>query len=369
MEWIYGLLMLVCVVMTCLLLRVNCRSRYWLSGFMLFLSAYLGLILLDAQAFYIAPILYFLLLSIIFLPGPLLLGYISHISTESHVSARDFIPVCLPGVTVVTCWGLIENNHRGLLSNQMAYQTDSYVGLFNLVSAMAGLVMLMYLLVSIGLLIRLKQHWAGYQSQTLPKSWHKMVQVMAVTLMVTVLQVLSAFVNPSGDRVSIGDLAFIGFVIYFIVLAVQTTLENRAPPLISDLIHETIGRDFHEVTEHTNEQYESDESIEQIGINIKHQILADQLHLQSELTLPSLAMMLDTTPHKLSMYINKGFGVSFYEFINDLRIGYAANLLLEHPSKPITDVLFEAGFTAKSTFYSHFKKVHGVTPTQFRKQT
>lgn len=70
MQLMYITLACACLGMVVALQRVSCRSRLWLSAFLTFLAAYLGLILLDAQAFHISPKLYFLLLSIVFLPGP-----------------------------------------------------------------------------------------------------------------------------------------------------------------------------------------------------------------------------------------------------------------------------------------------------------
>ena len=368
MEWVYGLLALVCFSLACLLLAVNCRSRYWLSSFMLFLSFYLGLILLDAQAFYISPPLYFLLLTSIFLPGPLLLGYISHISTEPHVTARDFIPASLPLLIVLTCSDALAGDVVFGFSEQAAYQSGTYVGLFNLISAMAGLLMLVYIVSSVRLLLKLKSNWADYQSQTLPQSWHKMVQVMGITLLVTLLQVVSAFGHPSGDSVSIGDLAFIAFVGYFICLTIQTAILNmRSVPLNFDLFDEGVLSGRYPEEGDTSELQALAE-VKGECEKMRLQVIEQGLHLKNDLTLPNLAVALNMTPNKLSKSINNGLGITFYEFINDLRIASAAELLTKYPEKSITDVFFEAGFTTKSTFYSHFKKVHGVTPTQFRQQ-
>lgn len=367
MEWVYGLLAVVCFSLACLLLAVNCRSRYWLSSFMLFLASYLGLILLDAQTYYIAPSLYFLLLTSIFLPGPLLLGYISHISTEPHVTVRDFIPASLPLFVVLTCSDSLAGGVVFGFSQQSDYQTDTYIGLFNLISFMAGLLMLVYILSSVGLLLKFRNNWADYQSQTLPQSWHKMVQVMAMTLLVTLFQVVSAFGHPSGDSVSIGDLAFIGFVGYFITLTIQTAIANIRPVSV-DL--EVIQEGALSQPDHT-EVEDKAKALDEIKTEceqMRSYVVEQGYHLQNDLTLPNLASALNMSAHKLSISINSGLGITFYEFINDLRVATAADLLIKYPDKLITDVFFEAGFTAKSTFYSHFKKVHGVTPTEYRQQ-
>lgn len=354
-----------CLLISGLLLTVDCRSRNWLAGFLLFLACYLGLIILDAQSFYISPSLYFLCLTIIFLPGPILLGYVSHISSQSHVSWLDFVPASLPVIVVVTCAPLL-GDHWLAEADEQAYQAPVYLGLFNLISTMAGLLMASYVLSAVRLLLKLKANWASYQSQTLPRSWHKMVHVMVVTLLVTFVQLLSAFGHPSGDRVSMGDIAFIIYVGYFIVLAVQTTLDKRAQVNTDETMLESHYTNT--LPEVSAVSLPAPEEMQQQCAQIKEQVLTQALHLQSDLTLGALAQALDTTSHKLSIAINTGLGVTFYEFINDLRCRYAAQALIESPEKAITDILYEAGFTAKSTFYHHFKKAYGKTPSQYRKQ-
>lgn len=189
---------------------------------------------------------------------------------------------------------------------------------------------------------------------------------MVATLLVTFVQVISAFGHPSGDRVSIGDIAFTLYVMYFIVLAVQTALDRRSPEITNETMLEG---DLSDQLPQMQAQHTQDlDGKQQDCIEIKEKVLSQALHLQSDLTLGALAQALNTTPHKLSIAINTGLGVTFYEFINDLRCRYAAQALIEFPEKTITDVLYEAGFTAKSTFYHHFKKAYGKTPSQYRKQ-
>ncbi len=94
----------------------------------------------------------------------------------------------------------------------------------------------------------------------------------------------------------------------------------------------------------------------------------EHFFLEESLTLRHLAEQLSMSPHHLSQLLNEQLNLSFYDYINQLRINYAKVLLIEDLERPIMDVLFAAGFNTKSTFYSAFKKVEGVTPSQFRKQ-
>lgn len=55
------------------------------------------------------------------------------------------------------------------------------------------------------------------------------------------------------------------------------------------------------------------------------------------------------------------------EFINDLKLNYAVNLLL-HTDFDILGISLESGFESLSHFYHIFKKKYGVAPKKYRKE-
>jgi AraC-like DNA-binding protein len=59
-------------------------------------------------------------------------------------------------------------------------------------------------------------------------------------------------------------------------------------------------------------------------------------------------------------------GTSFSDYINGLRVDYAARLLEENPDLSINEVIIKSGFTSTSAFYRNFKKFKGITPTEKR---
>lgn len=366
MELIYWLLTVICIILSGALLFIKCNSSIWLSSFLAFLAGYLGLILLDAQDFYISPSLYFLLLPIIYLPGPLLLGYVGHISTRRYVGFRDFTPCLLPPLMVLVAPDQVTDVSLFSTASAVDYQTASYIGLFNLLSAVAGLQMLLYVAMSFWLILKLRQDWSSYQSRTMPTNWYKMVLVLAVFLLIASLQVVSAFLHPAGAEVSLGDIAFILWVLFFIGLALQTAYEK----VIQGKEDEIILQESESAALLAEAAGPSEEEMaaQNYAAQLRQRIVESSMYLQPELSLSSLAEQLETTPHKLSELINQVFGQTFYEFINDLRIQYAASLLQQEKDKSITEVFYEAGFTTKSTFYSHFKKIYNCTPTEFRSQ-
>lgn len=94
----------------------------------------------------------------------------------------------------------------------------------------------------------------------------------------------------------------------------------------------------------------------------------EQLYLQEDLSLSTLAKKLNTQPHHLSQVLNEQLDCTFYDYINQLRIDHAKNLLLESHQQSVIDIAYASGFNNKVTFYNAFKRYVGVTPTQYRRQ-
>tara|TARA_B100001996_G_C18421576_1_gene500912 strand:+ start:89 stop:388 length:300 start_codon:yes stop_codon:yes gene_type:complete len=95
-----------------------------------------------------------------------------------------------------------------------------------------------------------------------------------------------------------------------------------------------------------------------------------QPYLEPGLKISQLASALEVSVNHLSETINGYARLSFYDYINSLRIAEAKALLhstdMAHLS--VTDIGYQSGFNSNSTFYTHFKKMTGVTPRQYRAQ-
>lgn len=90
-------------------------------------------------------------------------------------------------------------------------------------------------------------------------------------------------------------------------------------------------------------------------------------YLDPELRLDTVADLLDISRHHASQIINQHFAVHFYDFINEYRIKEAEHLLSDPKSSlSVTDIAFQSGFNNRISFYKAFKKIMGITPSQFR---
>jgi len=90
--------------------------------------------------------------------------------------------------------------------------------------------------------------------------------------------------------------------------------------------------------------------------------------LANILTLEQLATQMEMPPRTLSNIINRHFKRNFFEFINEYRIDEAKKQLAapENKSKTIIEIMDQSGFNSKATFNTFFKKLVGLTPSQYR---
>ncbi len=96
----------------------------------------------------------------------------------------------------------------------------------------------------------------------------------------------------------------------------------------------------------------------------------EQAYLQIDLTLPRLAAIIGCTVNHLSQVINAGFGMSFFDYVNQFRVEHAKRLFEEHSGRngAALHVAYAVGFSSNSTFYTAFKRYVGQTPAQYRRR-
>ncbi|GEM_PF-1708848 len=107
---------------------------------------------------------------------------------------------------------------------------------------------------------------------------------------------------------------------------------------------------------------------EQIISQLNKLMKETELFTDSQIGLDDLASRLNISSKSLSQAINEGYQKTFFNYINDLRIGKAMDMLQsdEHTNLSIEGIATVVGFQSKSSFYTAFKKNNGITPTEFR---
>lgn len=96
----------------------------------------------------------------------------------------------------------------------------------------------------------------------------------------------------------------------------------------------------------------------------------DKPYLNNELTLRDLADKLAMSTHNLSEILNTRIKQNFYDFINSYRIEEVKQRLAQGESEKFSliAIAFDSGFNSKTAFNTVFRKITGLTPSQYRKQ-
>lgn len=95
--------------------------------------------------------------------------------------------------------------------------------------------------------------------------------------------------------------------------------------------------------------------------------MMDETRLFSDhnLTLVRVARRMGVPARQVSNAVNRCTGDNFSRYMNGFRVRYAQKLL-HGTDLPVTEIMLEAGFVSKSSFNGAFRRIVGLTPSQYR---
>lgn len=92
----------------------------------------------------------------------------------------------------------------------------------------------------------------------------------------------------------------------------------------------------------------------------------DKLYLQKTLSLTTLAHLLKIPNHHLTQVFSQRMHVTFYQYINGLRIRHACMLIKQQePTIPVADLAYMSGFNSVVSFNRQFKLIMKCTPSEY----
>ena len=156
--------------------------------------------------------------------------------------------------------------------------------------------------------------------------------------------------NPSGDILK--KMQRLLVVNHFMrVIEFLSLLKSISDRDVDDYLH--LNHDIHSNFE--------DHGLQRIDA-IFHFILSNH---RKKISLSDVAMQFNMTPPSFCRFFKSRTNKTFLEYLIELRITKACELI-RNGAHNVTESCFDSGFTNISNFHRHFKKVMGMTPTDYR---
>ena len=119
----------------------------------------------------------------------------------------------------------------------------------------------------------------------------------------------------------------------------------------------------------TNPPVPAGNRLRQFGSSVQRELAPAiayiQSHFAEKILQTEVAKLCEMSTFKFSRVFHAAFDQTFQDYLLNLRIEHAAELLL-NPTACVSDVAYAVGFRDASYFGRAFRKAHGMSPTQWR---
>lgn len=360
---------------------------------------YLGLLLLSMTTYLVINALYFLgynnifsYFYFIFLPvllsiAPAYFLYILSITRDNHdVNKRQrlilFTPAIILLIANIFILGFLDKSARISLINEgfLSQGTITDGGSGILLGFWIGAVVLVFGQISFAIakvskimlseadLMRKQPAHLAYLE------WQWILGISASVIIFLVINALIEMVVPMKNM---------GIVVVYNVLMLlaggvtgflgmkQDTLLNQVEKisLFTDSPRqEILSADLPDKKENISAEFISDAEADEIHKMIIEYLITEKPYIKNDFSMHDICDRLNVSRRKISYVLNEVIHKNFYGVVNEYRINEAVELLMKDGSNQLKiEVLGEmVGFQSKSSFNACFKKVTGMTPSEYR---
>lgn len=211
----------------------------------------------------------------------------------------------------------------------------------------------------------------SFHSEKINLNWLKYITIIfSLTFFLTMLATIITFYSENSNPLLV---IYLGFTIFAFSVSY---FGIKQPALFGDIKH---SENFIPMTISTPEEHNNHLKYEKSGLrdedadNYINQITSfmekDKPYLNGDLTIQDISDKLNIPKHYITQVINEKLQKNFYNFINEYRVEEAKRLIKDPNNKKeiLLSIGWEVGFNSKSSFYSSFKKITGMTPALYRK--
>jgi AraC-like DNA-binding protein len=173
--------------------------------------------------------------------------------------------------------------------------------------------------------------------------------------------------------ISIGvGIAALLILAYAVMLYIKNRTIRRENQILAQQIAEN---NYNELIQQVKEPEQTDTDLnamtdEQLFRHIHNVVVRERLFLDPKFERQTIIDRFQLSKEHVGAIFSKGSNhAKLTSYIQQLRLEYAAKLLMEQPEKSIVQIAAECGFGSNTYFSACFRQYYSMTPSEFRQNT
>ena len=171
--------------------------------------------------------------------------------------------------------------------------------------------------------------------------------------------------------IGVGILALL-ILAYAVMLYIKNRTIRRENQILAQQIAEN---NYNELIQQVKEPEQTDTDLnamtdEQLFRHIHNVVVRERLFLDPKFERQTIIDRFQLSKDRVGAIFSKGSNhAKLTSYIQQLRLEYAAKLLMEQPEKSIVQIAAECGFSSNTYFSACFRQYYSMTPSEFRQNT
>jgi AraC-like DNA-binding protein len=300
--------------------------------------------------------------------GPLLYLYVKSVTTSGFKFIKSHIYHFIPQIVYVIykLWLIgYDANQPGFSDTQNGVMMEAiemqYINPFYVL--FTNVQMILYLAFTVQIFVIYREKIKQFYSNTFKLELNWLATFLAIYILLFIYSLLQMLVNISIFELSWTQKWWFHFVSCLAIIYIGVKGYFTKTDVLKDLEFNAVRVSSTSKDSVPHQTFE--EEIQKLNKYIEEQ----KPYLNPDMSLKLLADGLDLSSSQLSEVINSGFGINFNDFINKYRVEEIKQALQNngHKSLSLVAIAFDCGFNSKATFNRVFKKLAGMSPTEYLK--
>jgi AraC-like DNA-binding protein len=187
-------------------------------------------------------------------------------------------------------------------------------------------------------------------------NWWYLVNIMIILLVLMIIAVKITYTRDLGDHI---------FASFFTLMIYIWMIRDLTKSILSE--KKTVSP----TATKPEKDLPLDEKKAMILEKIEKKVVSGKLYTDSLISVAKIGKITSEPPYLISQVINEGYKMTFYDWIAFHRIEEAKRLLKDPSLERMTveEIAERVGYNSKSAFNKSFKKLAGITPSEYRSNT